>query len=339
MRLIRLLIVILAVLVGGVAAGGWYMLAVPGRSWSGPAPPLTDDERDLAGRLERHVRAIASEPHNTRHPAALEAAANYIEREVASFGYRVGRQEFNVDGINVRNIDATLEPAAGPPQAVGSLVIGAHYDSFRDAPGATDNGSGVAALIELARKLAGLKPSQSRVRFVFFVNEEPPYFQTPNMGSWRYAEALSERQEKVRGLIALETLGTFSSEPGSQRYPLLLRALSFPDRADFVAFVGMLGSRTFLHDVLGSFRRHAKVPSIGGVGPWIIPGIGWSDHWSFAQFGFPALMLTDTALFRSPDYHRRSDTPDKVNYEMLARITGALAQVVVELADRQQTGN
>jgi Zn-dependent M28 family amino/carboxypeptidase len=276
------------------------------------------------------VTAIASSPHNVQHYEALEDVAQYIEHTLQQLGYVIDRQVFSVEGNTVRNIEATREPGTITP-ATSTLVIGAHYDSYADAPGANDNATGTAAVLELARLLRDWRPRYTRLRLVLFVNEEPPYFRTRDMGSWRYAKRLSERAEHVRGMISLETLGAFSDRPGSQSYPVPLN-LIFPSTANFVAFVGLLGGRTFLHEVIRSFRGHTAFPSIGGVAPDLLPGIGWSDHWAFYQFGIPAIMVTDTALYRYSHYHRPSDTPDKVDYDKLARITKGLEQVVREVS-------
>jgi len=275
------------------------------------------------------VIAIASVPHNVQHDTELEAAAQYIERELQNIGYFIGRQEFSVHGAKVRNIEAIRDPR-GQAETV-TLVVGAHYDSYDDAPGANDNATGTAAVIELARLLKDWQPERTRLRFVFFVNEEPPYYRTRDMGSWRYAERLSETGERVLGMIALETMGAFYDAPNSQRYPQPF-GLIFPSTANFIAFVGLPGARRFLHDVIGSFRRNLAFPSIGGLAPDIVPGIGWSDHWAFQQFGFPAIMITDTAPYRYPHYHLPSDTPDKVDYDKLARITGGLELLVRDIA-------
>jgi Zn-dependent M28 family amino/carboxypeptidase len=313
---------LLAVLCG---AAWWYSLHVPGRSFDGPLPPATPDEIALADSLQRHITAIASEPHNVAHYEALEAAAAYIERTLAALGYAVTPQIYEVHGLAVRNLAVTIEPAGSDPGAE-TVVVGAHYDSAGDAPGANDNGTGVAAVIELARLLHSARLKQ-RLRFVLFVNEEPPFFQTPDMGSLRYAQMVAARGERVAAMLSLETLGFYSDEPGSQAYPPPF-GLFFSDRADFVAFVGMPGSRGLVHQAIGSFRRNAAFPSIGGVAPGGIPGIGWSDHWSFAQHGFPAIMVTDTAPFRYPHYHSTQDTPDKIDYARLARIVSGLEQVI-----------
>jgi Zn-dependent M28 family amino/carboxypeptidase len=318
-----------------VAALGYgvlrYLTSVPGASHRGPLPPLTDEEAALAAALRRHIATIAAREHNLAHYDELENVARYIETTLHSFGYTAGQQVFTVAGKRVRNIDATIEPAAGTEDP-DVIVVGAHYDSVRGSPGANDNATGAAAVIELARALADLQGnSNKRIRLVLFVNEEPPYFKTEDMGSLHYARALAERKERIIAMYSLETLGHYANEPGSQRYPFPF-GLVYPDRADFVAFIGLLSARPLLHRTLRSFRAHTRFPTIGGVGPSSVPGLDWSDHWAFAQHGVPALMVTDTALFRYPHYHLPSDTPDKVDVEKLARIVKGLERVIREFA-------
>jgi hypothetical protein len=308
-----------------------YMTVVPGRPHTGALPALRDDEAVLAARLRKHIEAIASRPHNLVHYAALEEAARYIEAELQSLGYQPVAQVFQTQGKEVRNIEATIEPA-DLARFRGTVVLGAHYDSYGDAPGANDNGTGAAAVIELARLLGNLRStSDLRIRLVLFVNEEPPYFKTDSMGSLHYARRLAERREPVIGMISLETLGCFYDMPGSQKYPAPF-GLLYPSEGNFVAFVATLGSRELLHALIESFRRHTAFPTVGGVAPGLVPGIDWSDHWSFEQFSYPAIMLTDTALYRYPHYHQPSDTPDKVDSEKLARITRGVERMVRDIA-------
>ena len=327
------LLVVLVVL--ALAAAGYgalhYMTAVPGKPYRGPLPPLTPEEAALAASLERHIATIAAREHNVAHYDELEKAARYIEAALASLGYAVGRQEFSADGKAVRNIDVTVEPARGnfDPEVI---VVGAHYDSAPGSPGANDNASGAAAVIELARLLRDLDGSAGkRIRLALFVNEEPPYFRTEAMGSLNYARALAQRGERVVAMYSLETIGFYSSEPGSQVYPAPF-GLIFPDRGDFVAFVGLLGSRPLVRETMRSFRAHTAFPTIGGVAPGFVPGIGWSDHWAFAEHGFQAVMITDTAPFRYPHYHQPSDTPDKVDGESLARVVKGIERVIRDLS-------
>jgi len=304
-----------------------YTTGVPGRSHSGPLPPLTEEERALAVALKRHIEAIASREHNVHRYDELEKSARYIDVTLASYGYSVGRQEFFVDDTAVRNIDVVIEPRADITDP-GVIVVGAHYDSVVGSPGANDNGSGAAAVIELARLLRDRAGTGARrIRLVLFVNEEPPYFKTEDMGSLHYARALAERKEKVVAMYSLETIGFYSSAPGSQRYPAPFN-LIFPDRGDFVAFVGTPYARALVWETIRSFRSHTPFPSIGGVAPDIVPGIDWSDHWAFEQFDFPAMMVTDTAPFRYPHYHQFTDTPDKVDVESLARVVKGMERVI-----------
>ncbi|HEX8257063.1 MAG TPA: M28 family peptidase [Allosphingosinicella sp.] len=323
-RLLALLAILL-LLVALPAGALLWMTSVPGRSHSGPLPPLSSAEAGLAANLRRHVSAVASEPHNVGYPEALEASARYIEQTLAGLGYQVRRQPFAAAGQQVRNLEVVIEPAA---PAAETLVVGAHFDSCCDAPGANDNGTGTAAVIELARSLADLSGKSSlRIRLVLFVNEEPPFFKTDLMGSLVYAKRLKQTGEPVLGMISLETLGYYSDAERSQHYPPPL-GLLYPHKGDFVAFVGLTSSRAFVRKAVASFRAHAAFPSVGGTAPGIVPGIDWSDHWSFEQVGIPALMLTDTAPFRYPHYHSIADTPDKVDYERLARVVAGLDRTI-----------
>jgi hypothetical protein len=327
-------LLILLLLVVVLAAGGYaallYMTSVPGKSYQGALPPLTAEERTLAATLKAHIETIAAREHNVAHYDELEKVARYLEATLASYGYTAGRQEYLADGKTVRNIDAAIEPQQGAadPEVI---VVGAHYDSAEDAPGANDNASGTSAVLELARLLKDLDGrTRKRIRLVLFVNEEPPYFMTADMGSLRYAEALAARNERVTAMYSLETLGYYSDAPGSQKYPAPF-GLMFPDKGDFVSFVGLTKSRPLVQETMRSFRAHTSFPTIGGVAPGIIPGIGWSDHWAFAQHGFQGVMVTDTAVFRYPHYHEPTDTPDKVDTERLARIVKGMERVLRDL--------
>lgn len=277
---------------------------MPGKSYAGALPPLNGEHRALSLRLRLHVAALAANERNTD----LETPARYIEHALRDFS----TQQFRSGGRMVRNIET----------GSGDILVGAHYDTVPGSPGADDNASGVAVLLELAR----LVPAG--VRFVAFANEEAPYFLGPEMGSFVYAR---ERAAKLRAMFSLEMLGYYSDAPGSQAYPAPL-GMFYPDRGDFVAFVGDLGARALLRQAIGIFREKASFPSEGLAAPSFIPGVAWSDHWSFRKHGFPAIMITDTAFYRYPHYHRASDTPDKLDYERMARVTLGLAEVLKELA-------
>jgi len=311
----------------------WYMVRVPGVSYAGTLKPLTDEEQAIAGRLRAHVTSIASREHNVFHAAELEASALYIERTLAGLGHATAAQRYTVPEsglvarpVEVRNIEVEVR---GSTRASEIVIVGAHYDSVLGAPGANDNGSGVAAVLELARLLRDAKPART-LRCVLFVNEEPPYDHTAEMGSRVYARRSRERGENIVAMFSLETIGYYSDAPRSQRYPFPF-SLFYPSTGNFIAFVSNLSSRALLHESLASFRRHAEFPSEGVAAPAFIPGVDWSDHRSFWEQGWRALMVTDTAPYRYPHYHSAGDTPDKVDYERLARVVTGLHRMLRDL--------
>jgi len=306
-----------------------YMTGMPGTSYKGPLKPLTEEETDLRDTLHGHVVRLGREI-GERHiwlPAKLEAAAAFIESEFASYGYGVSNQVYAADRVAVRNIEVELPGSKCPDEIV---VIGAHYDSVSGSPGANDNGSGVAALLELARALAGEQLGRT-VRFVAFVNEEPPFFMTKQMGSRVYSARCAERGERIVAMISLETIGFYSDEPGSQAYPPLFNLL-YPSTGNFVGFVGNLSSRSLVRRMVGLFRESASFPSEGCAAPGWVTGVGWSDHWSFWKEGYPAIMVTDTAPFRYRHYHSTEDTPDKIDYDRMARVVAGLTEPIRKLA-------
>jgi len=310
------------------------VLAMPGESHRGPLPPLTEAERRLAAALEADVRRLAGEIGERNATAfgmeKLQAAEKFLVASLAAHGLEAERLPYEVRGRTVHNVVAQVPGAAHRDEI---LVVGGHYDSAVGTPGANDNASGVAATLALARAFAARRPART-VRFAFFVNEEPPWFQTDDMGSLRYARACRERRERIVGMLSLETIGYYSDEKGSQRFDSCppLRLL-YPDTGDFIAFVADTTSADLARRVVGSFRGGTKFPAHGCCLPAAIEGVGWSDHWSFWQAGYPAVMVTDTAPFRYPHYHAAKDTPDKLDYERLARVVAGLERVVGELAD------
>jgi hypothetical protein len=284
---------------------------------------LTSEEHAIAAALRQHVMALAVTPRNLWHYESLRRAADYVEREFRQAGYHPRHQVFEVDGRRVTNIEAERRGDRRPDRIV---VIGAHYDSVSDSPGANDNASGVAVMLELAR-LHAVLPPPTTVRFVAFVNEEPPYFMTRAMGSWRYAADAAARGENIVAMISLETIGYYSDEVGSQRYPFPF-GMVFPSRGNFLAMVSNIRSAGALRSAAKAFRSATRLPLIASPAPAWIPGVAWSDHWSFWHHGYPALMLTDTALYRYPHYHLESDTPEKLDYESMARVLTGCAAVI-----------
>ncbi len=307
------------------------MVRMPGRSFQGPLPALTDAQRAAAGRLRSDVDRLAGEI-GERHLwqyRNLTAAADAVEERLVTAGYAVSEQPFTADGRLVRNLEVE-RPGTGAGLGREVVVIGAHYDTVPGCPGADDNASGVAVLLELARRFAGARPART-LRFVAFVNEEPPYFQTEAMGSFQYARRARARGEAIAAMLSLESLGWYSEAEGSQQYPVPF-AFFYPRRADFVGFVGNFPSRALVRQVVGTFRRHAMLPSEAVAAPGWIAGIGWSDHWAFWRHGYRAVMVTDTALLRYAHYHQPTDTPGRLDYARMARLVDGLTAVVGELA-------
>jgi Zn-dependent M28 family amino/carboxypeptidase len=282
-----------------------------------------------AERLEAHVRKLAGEigERNIFRPHALHAAADYISEEWGRQGYEVAPMFYLSHGIPVANLEVTL---AGGDRAQEILVVGAHYDTVQGSPGANDNASGVAALLEISRRLAGTRHRRT-LRLVAFVNEEPPFFFWGDMGSRQYAKAARARGDDIRLMVSLETMGCFRDEPGSQRYPPFFRWF-FPPRGDFIAFVSNFRSGRVLRRFAAAFRRASSFPSeYVSTFSWL-PGVAWSDHLNFWREGYPALMVTDTAFYRYPYYHRPDDTPEKLDYPRLAQVTEGLAGALSDLA-------
>ncbi len=277
--------------------------------------------------LERHLDTLAVRigERNIQVPEKLESAAVWIESTLgqSNIGYTVQRQEYQVGERKVRNLIAEL-PGSSLRDEI--IVVGAHYDTVPGSPGANDNGTGVAAMIALAQAFAG-DPQERTIRFIAFVNEEPPYFHTEQMGSFAYARKCRERAEDIKAMICLETIGYFSDEPGSQQYPPGLEG-KFPVTGNFLAFVGNAASRYIVDSAEAAFTRGCDIPVVAGVFPEGTSGVSWSDHWSFWQHGYFALMVTDTAPFRYPHYHQASDTPDKVDMERFTEAVRGLETVV-----------
>lgn len=295
-----------------------------------PRRPNTEMEpRSLTDRLETHVRTLAERvgERNIYHPRALSQAAAYIEETWRAMGYEVVLQTYEAGGVPCSNLEVTRRGDRYPDEI---LLLGAHYDSVLGSPGANDNGSGVSAMLEIARQLTSVDVARS-VRFVAFVNEEPPLFLSKKMGSRVYARAARERGDDIRLMVSLETIGYYSDEAGSQGYPPLFRHF-YPDRGNFIAFVSNLRSRRMLRRFAAAFRAHSGFPAEQLATVAWLPGVAWSDHLSFWRCGYHALMVTDTAFYRYPHYHAPTDTADQLDYPALAEVTAGLGKATADLA-------
>lgn len=329
-RLFLALILFLTIGLVALAMLLYFMVAMPGTSVQGDLPDLDQEQTALAVRLRNHVNILADVvgPRHEDSMANLDRAADYINTQLQSYGYETEAIRFGDDRF--RNIQATLSGSTGNDEII---VLGAHYDTARTGtPGADDNASGVSVLLELARMLAD-KDTERTIRFFAFANEEQPFSETPLMGSRVSANQAAESKDNIVGMFSLEMLGYYSDEPGSQKYPPVVRQF-YPDTGNFVAFVGNLDSRLFLSNALALFRAQKTFPSEGMAAPEFLVGdIRRSDHASYWDVGYPAVMVTDTSNFRSPHYHTLGDTPQTLDYESMARLTEGLSGMVFTLAN------
>lgn len=318
-----------AVLLGLALYSYAAMTKMPGTSFSGPLPPPTQSQQQLATELRATVTHLASDvgKRSIYHPKELAEAALYLKEQLAAAGYEVNEHSFPTKGSLTPNLEATLKGTSHPNEIV---VIGAHYDTTQRSPGADDNASGCAAILALARSFKD-NPQPRTIRFVLFPNEELPTGGTPDMGSWIYADKCKASGDNITAMLSLESIGYYTDAPNSQKYPAPLSSL-YPSTGNFVAFVSRYHDRALVKQCVGAFRESARFPSEGAALPEIIRDIGRSDHYAFWRCGYPALMVTDTANFRNPNYHRASDTPDTVDFERMARVVEGLEQVVMHLS-------
>jgi len=321
----------------GIVFGGvvflvwWHTVRMPGRSFHGPLS-FSTQELALSMVLERDVRFLSTNigERNTRKEVALGTTGAWIERQLHEISLTSRRSPYSFRDHTVYNIDAII-PASSANSDI--VIVGAHYDSALGTPGANDNGTGVACLLELARHFVSYRGPRE-LRLVWFTNEEPPYFQTADMGSVHYARALASEQRHVVAMLSLETIGYYTDLSDSQQYPGAVSAF-FPSVGNFLAFVGNNDSADLVRRSVAAFRSTTHFPSEGLSVGAEMQGIGWSDHWAFWQIGVPAVMVTDTAIFRYKHYHRVTDTPDRLDYRRLARVTLGIQHVVRTLLDAE----
>jgi hypothetical protein len=308
------------------AAGGVVLMVQPMVAPVASTPPQVD-----AARLEAHVKKLSVElyPRSFEQFDHLEGAAQYILAQLRESGATVSVQDVKVQEATYKNISARFGPAQGPV-----MVIGAHYDSYGDTtkatnergftsdshtPGADDNASGVAGLLELAR-LLGQHPQARPIELVAFTLEEPPNFRGENMGSVWHAKSLKAAGRQVRLMLALEMIGYFSDAPGSQRFSVPGMASLYSDRGNFIALVGKTGGFQATRAAKALMAGASDLPVYSINAPRIMQGIDWSDHRSYWAEGYPAMMVTDTSYLRNPNYHKGGDTYEKLDYARMAKV-------------------
>ncbi len=300
--------------------GGCWMVTNPVYVKPEFVPATTADP----ARLEADVRFLTeiTPARSSRQPDTLDQSANFIADSFAATGCRPEMQIFLVDQVEFRNVICSFGPQDAP-----RLVLGAHYDVYR-SPGADDNASGVAGLIEVARLIATDKPDlEHRLDLVAFTLEEPPHFRSQNMGSYVHARSVLRDGADLKLMISVEMIGFYSDIPDSQSYPMAVLGWLYPDRANFIAVVGRLFDRSAVARVKSLMAVDDALPVHSINAPAALTGVDFSDHWSFWQNGLPGLMVTDTAFLRNPNYHQATDTPDTLDYRRMALAVDGLYQV------------
>jgi hypothetical protein len=315
-----ILLVIVALLVLA-----WFWLTQPLLSRPQPNGVRTVDP----ARLEAHVRKLSVEfsPRDIGHLENLDRAAVYIAGELTQAGGSVSEQGYRVEGISYRNIIAKFGP-----DTAERIVVGAHYDVFEALPGADDNASGVAGLIELARLLGKQAPAL-RVELVAFSTEEPPYFGSTGMGSSVHAVLLGKENVKVRAMLSLEMIGYFSDANGSQHFPIGILSALYPSTGNFISVVGRVSDAMLVRRVKSAMSGAAPLPVHSINAPSLIPGVDFSDQRNYWHAGYNAVMITDTAFYRNRNYHTAQDTAEKLDYKRMAMVVEGVYAAVNALAN------
>lgn len=290
---------------------------------------IMQEDGEMIENLKKHIKVLSSEigERNFIQYQNLERAASYIKQEFKNYGYDPQEQVYYLEDKPFRNIIAVKNGKAKDGKII---IVCAHYDSVIGSPGADDNASGVAGLLELSRLLSKDIPEKT-IKFIAFTNEEPPFFMTGNMGSFRYAEETKKNKNNILGMLCLESIGYYSSEDESQSYPLFF-SFFYPDKGNFIAVVSDFHSRHLSKKIVKEFKKKSDFPIERHTGfSFIAPGISFSDQWSFWKFNYKAVMITDTAFYRTPYYHTLADTSEKINYQSLSEVVKGLYQVLLEL--------
>lgn len=317
----RYLLIVVILLLTGVCAMTNPVLFIGGTK---PSAPITVKKERLYNDVLKLVSTPS--PRNSHNLASLNAAAGYILEELKKTSGRVEEQLYTVNGKEFKNIICSFGPEEGE-----RLIVGAHYDVCEDQPGADDNASGVAGLLEIARLLSDEKELKYRIDLVAYTLEEPPFFRTENMGSAVHAKYLYDNNIRVKGMISIEMIGYFSEKPKSQQYPLGILKLLYPTKANYIAVVGKLGQGRMVRKVKKNMRSGSDISVRSINAPASIPGIDFSDHLNYWKYGFDALMITDTSFYRNRNYHEPSDTIDTLDFKKMAEVVKGIYNAMLNL--------
>jgi Zn-dependent M28 family amino/carboxypeptidase len=305
-----------------VLLAAWAYLSQPTFAKSAQASTSIDQ-----ARLQKIVQTLSIDfhPRNFRNTTNLESTVAYIQQHFEAAGGIVTIQPFEVSETTYKNVRCHFGNSDGP-----KIIIGAHYDSHGNTPGADDNASGVAGLIELAYLLGAHTP-EGNFELIAYTLEEPPFFATKYMGSHFHAEAIRDEGERIAGVIILEMIGYFTDAFGSQDYPSLLFKLIYPNRGNFIAVVGNTDQRAFTKQVKISMTADSDLSVKSINAPAGVPGIDFSDHRNYWKFGYDAVMITDTAFYRNKAYHKANDTWDRLDYEKMGQVVQGVYSAMVQL--------
>lgn len=322
-RIIRLMLVVILIFIL-LLVGLWFWITQPLLSKARPNPVRSVDP----SRLQAHVRKLSIElaPRDESHIENLDRVASYIKNEFSQTTTFVSEQAYRVQGRSYRNLIAEFGP-----ESEERLIVGAHYDTAGPLPGADDNASGVAGLIELARLLGQQQPPL-RVELVAFTLEEPPYFRTTAMGSSVHAESLRKQNIRVKAMLSLEMIGYFSDAPNSQHFPSVALSALYPSTGNFISVVGRLSDWSLVRRTKGAMRNASPLAVYSINAPSFVAGVDFSDQLNYWRAGYNAVMITDTAFYRNGNYHTSQDTEEKLDYKRMAMVVEGVYAAVVELA-------
>ena len=302
----------------------WILVAQPTFSKNSPSAVTLE-----SSRLRAHVLKLSKDyfPRSHTNPINLDRCAEYIRAHFEKAGADPSIQEFTVLGKKYQNAIGFFGDNTGE-----RIVVGAHYDARINTPGADDNASGISGLIELAY-LIGKEKLNTGVELVAYTLEEPPFFGTENMGSAHHAKLLHDQKIRVRCMIALEMIGYFSNVPDSQSYPVPVLKIFYPNKGNFIAIVGRLDQRKIVKKIKRLMKGATGLPVYSVNAPLVVPGIDFSDHRNYWQYGYDAVMITDTAFYRNQEYHKPGDTADRLNYELMGKAVIQVFEAIKGLAE------
>jgi hypothetical protein len=334
-KLKRVFVLLVILFIAFLFFSYWYMLQCKG-NWRGE--PL---EKKMKTELIEIKKSMESDieylqnlgPRNSENDTSykqLRQCEKWIKQRWESQGYVVKKQTFSFKGKEYSNLEIEIKGRTLPSEII---IISAQYDTLPGSPGANNNGSGIAILFQLSRLLKSHIPERT-LRLLNFVNEEDPFFGTEMMGSYQYAKRAYQYRENIRIMLSLDALGIFKEEPGSQKYPFPF-SLVYPNRGNFLAFIGDFSSRKYMVETTRGFKKGSSFLIEAGVVPKWVEGAGWSDHLSFWKFGYPGIMVTDTGGFRSPSHTTKEDTMEKLNFEAMSRIVVGMYSAIVELTQKE----